>query len=351
MLKRNFTRSLCVLFLLLGLCATCCARPVHLRNGHPTRYTVQPGDTLWGIAGKFLDDPLQWPQLFRSNQQLDNPSHIYPGQVLELQLVNGEPALYAYAGGTVKLSPRVRSVPLDSAIPPIPLDAIQPFLDGTSVVNENELDHAPYILAHEGEHVVAGAGDEIYIQDIPQHSPYTKYWIFRKGSAYIDPETREVLGFAALHIGQTELVRSGDSNTPSTFLITEARREVLKGDRLMPRTNQIEIKDFEPKLPKRLIHGQLISVLGGVTQIGQYQVVVIDRGARNGLRVGDVLAIDQVGRKVKDPAPETNKAFIKLPNERAGELMVFRVFEKVSYGLVLQATRAIHLLDVVTNPV
>ncbi len=342
---------ICSLILSLGcLPQLASAKEVRLKSGHPVHYTVQPGDTLWGIAGKFLDDPLQWEKLYTENPQISNPSKIYPGEILELRMVNGHPALYLHGGGTVKLRPMIRSTPIDHAIPMIPLDKIKPFLDGTRVVNQHQLEDSPYILAHQGEHVVTGAGDSIYVEGIKPSSHYTKFWIFRKGKPYVDPQTKENLGYSAQHIGQASIADFNKRGDPVTMLITEARREVLQGDRLMPRTAAVELTDFQPKIPRRLIKGEIIAVLGGVTQIGQFNVVVLDRGERNGLEVGDLLAISQLGDTVKNPQINSKQRTIKLPNVRAGELMVFRTFDKVSYGLILHATKPLHILDIVTNP-
>ena len=339
---------------------TCClaliavtgfAKEVTLKTGHPVQYVVQPGDTLWKIAAKFLNDPMDWPKIYHENPQVGQPSKIYPGEVLELQLVNGEPGIYLHGGGTIKLRPQVRSEPIDDAISVIPLEHIKPFLDGTRVVSEHQLDYAPYILAHEGEHVAAGAGDKIYVQGLSDGPTATEFWIYRQGKPYVDPTTKEVLGYAALHIGMAQLISPPEGkNEPATLLITNARKEVLKGDRLMPRSEDGELSQFEPHLPKHRIDGDIISVIDGVTQIGQFQVVVLDRGKASDLAVGDILAIYQSGKAVNNPVKNSSIRMIKLPDERAGELMIFRLFDKVSYGVILQATKPVHILDKVKTP-
>lgn len=336
--------------------ALCCintpslAKDIKLKTGHPIQYTVKPGDTLWEIAARFLDDPLQWQTLFQTNPQVENPYKIYPGQVLELQITDGHPALYSHTGGTVKLYPMVRSTQMDDAIPVIPLDQIKPFLSGTRVVEKGQLSDAPFIIAQQGEHVVTGAGDKIFVEGIEPSSPFTKYWIFRQSKPYIDPKTGDNLGYAADHVGQAELLAPAKAQVPSSMLITQANKEVHKGDRLLPRSATVELKDFQPRIPGRLINGDIISVLDGVTQIGQFDVVVIDRGSNDDLAPGDLLAVFQRGATVENPVKRSRQRTITLPNTRAGEMMIFRVFDRVSYGLILHATQPMHINDVVQTP-
>ncbi len=339
-MKRIIITLLCLFML-----NTAFANGVHLKKGHPVRYTVKPGDTLWGIAGKFLDNPVEWPLLLKSNPQLKKPYHLYPGEVLVLHSVNGRPELFIEGGGTVVLSPKIREEKIDNAIPTIPIEYVKPFLTGTRVVNREELLYAPYIVAHEGEHAVAGAGDSIFAVGITDKTA-TDFSIFRPGPPYVDPQTKELLGYQATDIGEARLAHRGN---PAALLITRAPKEVLNGDRLLPFADSQIIADFNPRIPTDPIKGQIISVLGGVTQIGQYNVVVIDRGTANSLQIGDLLAVYQLGATIRDPVGKSNRG-IRLPNVKAGEILIFRTFRRVSYGLIMHATMPIHILDVVTNP-
>jgi LysM repeat protein len=315
-----------------------------LKSNAPKQYTVQPGDTLVSIADQYLQDPSQWPQLLQTNPHIRNPYKLYPGEILTLQQTSGRANLSIQSGGVIKLKPKVQSYPLDKAIPIIPLAMIDPFLNGALVISRDELNSAPYIVAHADKHITTGAGDRVYVMGLTHTKIGNEYAIFRKGSAYVDPETRAVLGYEAINIGQAQLEQAGN---PSTLLITNTTREVLTGDRLQPSSRAQISADFYPSIPTRPIRGQIISVMNGVTQISQFQVIVIDRGRYSGVEVGNLLSIYQLGKTIKDPIGGEK---VKLPNEYAGQLMVFRVFEYVSFGIVLAATSPIHLNDLIVSP-
>jgi LysM repeat protein len=330
------------------LCTTVFAAPLALQPGAPKEYTVQPGDTLIEIANRYLLDPSEWPQLLQNNPRVSNPYRLYPGEILTLSTVGGQPHLNITAGGTIKLSPQIRSYPLNKPIPYIPLSMIKPFLNGALVVNQYELDNAPYIVAHADHHIVTGAGDQVYALGIINPIPGKEYSIFRKGEAFKDPQTKQVLGFYAINVGFAQVKQGG---SPSTLLITQTTREVLTGDRLQPSSRAQISQDFIPSIPRRPVVGQLIYVVDGVTQISQYQIVVIDRGETSGLRPGNLLDIYQIGETIDNPIKSLLlQGKIKLPNQHVGQLMVFRTFPQVSYGIVLSATAPIHLLDLVTLP-
>jgi hypothetical protein len=242
-----------------------------------------------------------------------------------------------------KLSPQVRATPLETAIPAINLSAIQGFLVQNRIVAAHELDSAPYVIQGESERLVLGGGDRLYVRGkLPASDSYS---FVRKGELYKDPQTGEVLGLEATYIGLGRVVaRDGDI---TTLFVSDAREQVQIGDRVLP-TEEREVQStFFPSAPASAVDGQIIDVFGGVTQIGQYDVVVLDRGTREGLATGNVLAIDKRGALAKD---RIAKETVRLPSERAGLLMVFRVFEKVSYGLVLATERPLAVLDEVKNP-
>lgn len=320
------------------------AETVALNSNHPERYTVVKGDTLWDISGMFLRDPWRWPDIWHVNQQIANPHLIYPGDVLILTYVNGQPRL-TLQRGPMKLSPQVRSAPLDDAIPTIPVDAIKPFLSRPYVLNPGQLETAPYIVAFADEHMMGGAGQSVYVRSIEDRSQ-TKFEVVREGDEYKDHETGEVLGYEALFIGSGLLKRIGD---PATLLLTATEQESVKGDRLLPVTEDVAIQNFQPKAPATNINGAIISVLNGITQIGQHDVVVVDRGASDGLTVGDILQINHRGATIKDAVTPDPGDTVTLPDEKAGIMMIFRTFDRVSFGLVMHATRAIHVMDKVVS--
>ncbi len=324
-----------------------------LRADHPDRYRVVKGDTLWDISGRFLRSPWRWPEIWHVNPQIANPHLIYPGDELELVYIDGEPRLQLRRG-PLKLSPTVRSSPWDGAIPTIPVDAIGPFLTRPYVLDEVQLDNAPYIVDFSDEHILGGAGWKAYVRAITS-SDILKYEIVRPGDAYRDADTDEILGYEATYVGTTELQRTGD---PATVFINSTELESVIGDRLIPAGEDKATAHFTPHAPAEPVEGSIISVLNGVSQIGQFNVVVLDRGAVDGLDPGTVLRVDQRGETIRDLVSRRRdivtfsqrRDFVTLPDEEAGLLMVFRTFERVSFGLIMHAIRPIHVDDKVRNP-
>ena len=327
----------------LMLSGVVAAETVALKNDHPAEYTVVKGDTLWDISAMFLRDPWRWPDIWHANQQIANPHLIYPGDVLSLVYINGQPRLMLNRG-TAKLSPQIRSTPVDDAIPVVPIDAIKSFLARHYVLEPGQKEIAPYIVAFADEHLMGGSGQRFYARNLDDAT--VKYEVVRQGGDYTDSETGEVLGHKAAYIGSSVVQKRGD---PATLQLTDSKREVLAGDRLLPAADDVALMNFHPKIPSTQIDGAIISVLDGVTQIGQYNIVVIDRGIQNGLEVGDVLYIKHRGETVKDEYSGIRGDTVTLPDEEAGVLMVFRTFERVSFGLVMHATRAMHVLDKVSS--
>jgi hypothetical protein len=351
------------------------AEEIQINPTHPDQYTVVEGDTLWDISGKFLHHPGQWPELWSNNSQIKNPNLIYPGDTIYFAVVNGKPQLSLSRYGQQaqsssdspcilseedvkngrtefavsedgKLLPCIRETFSKKAIELIPTGSIAQFLTSPKVVAENELNNAPYIVDIAGEHLVAGAGDSVYVRSITQPANQL-YTIYRAGSAYVNPETGEILGYEAEYIAETTLQQTGD---PATLLITKSDSEIRKGDRVMPKIEEEVTLNYFPRPPEKSINGNIISVLGGVSQIGLYNVVVIDKGIKDGILTGHELAIYQNGNSIRDPYSSIKNDVVKLPDEIAGTLMVFRPFERVSYALVMKATQAIHLLDKVQTP-
>ncbi len=336
------------LALTLALLATAVfADQVVLKEGHPDRHVVVKGDTLWDISEQFLDSPWLWPEIWYVNPQIENPHLIYPGDVITLVYVDGKPQLRVQRGkGVFKLSPQARSERLDKAIPTIPVDAIQQFLTQPLVVDKDTLNDAAYVVSSADEHLIVGAGDRAYVRGIDAGQG-SRYHVFRPGDAYIDPDSGEILGYEALYLGDGDAQKFGD---PSTLKLIRTTREINIGDRVMPMTHEDVHAYFTPHAPDSDIEGRIISVLDGVSQIGQYQIVVINRGQREGVDVGTVFAVSQAGALIPDQVSDERNATVQLPDERAGVLMVFRTFEKVSFGLIMKATSALHVGDKISKP-
>ena len=353
------------------------ADTVTLKADHPDRYTVVKGDTLWDISARFLQDPWQWPTVWNVNPAIKNPHLIYPGDVILLQVVEGQPVLMLersqdMAGAAsesaatttarqlpthtdegnpiVRLSPTVRASRLEEkAIPTIPSDAIKQFLKFPRIVTKRELENAGYIVASADGGLISGSNDKVYARGIePQEQ--NAYDIVRMGKTYYSSKGwgSEVLGYEMLRIADARVTRYDD---PSTMIITRANREVLIGDRLLPATEERELNlNYLPHAPDKKVNGKIIAVLDGVSRIGQYQTVVINLGLRDKIEIGHVLGIYQAGEEVTDKVSGRWNSSLTLPDERAGTLMVIHPFERISYALVMEAEKDMKVNDSITNP-
>lgn len=329
---------------------TAYADTVNLKPDHPERYTVVKGDTLWDISARFLEDPWLWPEIWHINPDIENPHLIYPGDEIILTFVEGKPVLRVQRGRpTVKLSPHARTSKLETAIPTIPIDSIKQFLQHPRVITKHELDDAPYIVASEEGRLISGTENKIYVRGITDRNNI-EYSILRPGEAYTNPGggKNDILGYEAINVGNAKVIKFGD---PSTLYITKATREILIGDRLQPITKEEEISQhFLPHAPDTEINGLIISVFGGVSRISQFQVVVLNLGIQDNIETGHVFAIYQSGETVRDTINPKMGRKVKLPDERAGTLMVIRPFERISYALVMEAKRDLKVYDAVKNP-
>jgi hypothetical protein len=332
------------------------APPPVLNPRHPESYVVQRGDTLWGIAQMFLRDPWNWPEIWQINPQIENPHLIFPGDVLSLaylddgrpvvQVERGPAPAFTGGGGVEKLSPRIREQPLEEAIQTIPYDTLAAFLSRSIVLDKEQLDDLPYIVAHR-EGLISSSGRDAYARgvDKPTGSVYN---LVHLGDELVDPDDGSVLGYQGIFIGQGRVDRTGD---PATIRVIESTRETLVGD-LLVEEEDVRPVNYFPHSPPVELQGQIISVMDGVSLIGQYQVVVLNRGAEHGLDPGTVLRVFKTGIVVRDKV-RGRGAFgekVRLPDEPAGTMMVFRTFDRMSYGLIMEATNAISVLDTVRNP-
>jgi len=349
-------KSIIPAVLALALASTCLMAQqrsnIALQDNAPDRYVVVQGDTLWSIAGKFLKDPWRWPEMWKMNQdQIKNPHWIYPGDVVVLERAASQPQLRL--GDSVKLSPRVRSQDSDKqAIPSIPPRVIEPFLSRPLVIEPDGLQNAPRIVAAQADRVYLGAGDVAYVSGIENAIPDSLWQIYRPGNALIDPESQKTLGYEALFLGDARVTKTGD---PATVRIIAAQREIGKGDRLVA-AGPLTLNSYMPHAPGSSIVGRIIATQGGLRETGQHHVVTLNRGTRDGLEPGHVLALLRLGRtnleRTRDAKwfrPDNVEA-IKLPDERYGLVFVFRVFDQVSYALVMSAGRPVLVDDVVTTP-
>ena len=397
-------------FVILLLFSTTYAVEIELNPEHPEKYTVIKGDTLWDISARFLAKPWLWQEIWQKNPQIKNPHLIYPGDTISLSYEDGRPILnlqragQLVSGRNVKLSPTIRSSEHVEAIPAIPLDAIQQFLKWPLILDDDQMDGWPYVVSSYDGHLMATINNKIYIRGISEDTDMKQYSIYRKGPAYINvkkdkKDEDEILGYEAIYVGQASIERKGD---PASAIITSVKREVMIGDRLIPNSEQDFTPEFIPSSVSNNIEGNILSVLDGVSQIGQYQIVVLNLGANSGIEPGNVLGIfkskltvkDSIGPNRKKTQEEidndkivfqredthwidrelgklfnairdgirnfdennpdiankkTKSEIVNLPDENVGVLMVFRTFEKISYALVMEISGPVHVADVVRN--
>jgi hypothetical protein len=378
-------KAIISLILLLSFAAPAVAlAPDALRPDAPERHVVAPGDTLWGIAARFLQDPWRWPELWKMNHdQIRNPHRIYPGDVLVLERTGGGDVRLRLA--TDRLSPRARVDALDAeAIHSIPPSVLEPFLSKPMVVTQDEFKGAPRIVATEEDRVVLGAGNIAYVEGIPTEAG-DRWQIYRRGGPLVDPEGRQTLGFEAIYLGEARLRAQGEV---STVEITRSAQEIRRDDRLVPVPRVPPVFAYVPRAPDRPVRARIVSTYNGLWETGPLAIVSISKGSRDGLEIGHVLALHRDQRSARytqrtepvfgrvgpsgsdgriayypphdsprdspifaSSAPPVREAdFAKLPAERYGLIMVFRTFERVSYAVVLQAGRPVNVADFLENP-
>lgn len=403
-----------ILLALYGLSIAAVANELKINPDNPGTYTVVKGDTLWDISARFLEQPWRWPEIWNVNLQIANPNLIYPGDVISLSYRDGRPVLNVVRGGgqqvsgrNVKLSPQIRSADNVNAIKTIPVDVIQQFLERPLVFEDDALEHLPYVVSSYDQHLIAATGNTIYVRGIPEENDNTRYSIYRKGEPYQDPKAALVgkeiiLGYEAIYVGDATIERLGD---PASAIITSVDREVLTGDRLIAQSNEDISSEFIPTPTDSEVDGHILSVVDGVSQIGQYQIIVLNLGDDQGVVPGNVLGIYQSGKVVTDsigpnlkghdarkpsfsrrtyadgarraaawarfllelanavgsPVDTFDETFpliankqakrekVTLPEEYVGVAMVFRTFNKISYALVMETQGAVHVLDTVKS--
>jgi hypothetical protein len=317
-------------------------KPVELQPDAPDRHIVVSGDTLWGVASKFLKDPYRWPEIWHLNpDQIKNPHRIYPGQVVILDKSGLEPQLKM--GQLIKAEPKIYEEKTSKEIPAIPQDEIEPFLSQPLVIEAGGLDNAPKIVATQENRVYVGAGNTFYAT-VPADSG--KLWnIYRPGNPLKDPESQEVLGHEAVFLGTARKVAD---DKVSTFELVTSRVEIGRGDRLVP-VPPLEIINYVPHAPQNTVQGRVMSIYGGVGEGASYSIIAISRGKRDGLELGHVLALYRAGQEVTNRFDD-GKVTNQLPDERYGLVFVFRVFDRVAYALVMNVTRPLAAGDVVRTP-
>ena len=330
----------------------------------PKSYVVKRGDTLWGIASMFLKDPWLWPEVWIINPQVPNPHLIYPGDTLALAYgANGSPQVTVAQAGAerldaVRLDPRLRSAALDASIPTIPYSSIQGFLSRPTVLDREQIKTAPYVLAFRDMHQVGGSGIEVYVSNLTAEQN-ARFAVMHVGDELRDPDDNALLGYEGVYTATALVERPG---APAKALLIDPAMETEAGDRLVTAADEATPVNFALHAPASEVHGRIIAIVGGTDLAGQFAVVAINRGKRHGLEPGNVLAIDSAGDVVTDlyrngasrgdaiPSASAFSPKVKLPDERTGTLLVFKVFDRMSYGLIVGASDTVHVRDGVRNP-
>ncbi len=331
-----------------------------IRDQAPQHYTVVRGDTLWGIAARFLNDPWAWPAVWQANPQIHNPHLIYPGNVILLCSIHGQKILAVDPGGgcsaiearmslqpgsfaddgTVRLEPKVIDEGDSSVIPTIPLRAILPYLNTSRVVDPDDLKAAPYVIAGSEGHLSMGTGERAYVRG--KAVAEQTYAMFRPARSYLDPDTHELLGEQANFVCDVKVNDTQGAEQVNTVTIGRMKDALQIGDRMLPISQSVVVPVYYPKAADTVKPGRVLGVLGGLDNAGKYDVIVINRGARDKVEEGHVLSLFHHGSVVED---RQTSELIRLPDELEGVAMIFRVFPKVSYALVLKSTTPIHVGD------
>jgi hypothetical protein len=336
------------------------------RADAPDRHVVTAGDTLWDISGRFLEKPWCWPQVWGMNRaEIANPHWIYPGQIVYLDRAAGRLRLANQVGagagagdgqvaGTLKLSPQLRTEGLGKdAVRSIPASAIEPFLTQPLIVEADELKNAPRIVATPENHVFIGKDDKAYVRG--NLNGGTSFQVFRPGKPLLDPVTKQPVATEAFYLGTLKLLRAAEPGSDvHTFVVASAKEEMGVGDQLM-QMPPTPMQHYVPHPPERKVDARVLAIYNGVTHAGQNQVVSVNRGRLDGLDIGAVLQLYHKGQTVRDPGASKGwhnlgNPQVKLPDEEVGSLFIFRVFNHVSYGLIMQVTEPVVVGDVAKTP-
>ncbi len=312
----------------------------------PERYIVQKGDTLWDISHKFLTDPWYWPEIWHINPQVANPHLIYPGDELALTWVDGKPVVSLARAGDVRLSPRVREHPLSEAIHAIPYDRIAAFMGRPKLLSAEQVDRAPYIVAARDERLIASVGNDIYVRRLRDGAVGTRYNVYHVGDELRDPDDGDVLGYQGLFTAEADVNRLGD---PATLRVVDSARETLEGDILIDIDNEPKL-DFIPRAPGVQVDGTIMSVIDERTVVADYDVVIINRGTKHGLEPGHVLEVWEAGEEVLDTTRNPKSRRVQLPDERNGVALIFKAYDRMSYGLMWRSDREVKVGDMVRSP-
>jgi hypothetical protein len=363
--KKNITKSITYLLALSFLTLSSLSSfatsgdkntvEVQLRTVHPHDYTVVKGDALWDIAEKFLHNPWVWPEIWDANPQIKNPHLIYPGDVISVLQKDGETVLHVERPSpekglrVIKLSPKVRMAKRDEAIKTIEASAIRSFIINPQILTAEEYERLPYIISNFEGRLISSNGQEVYVRGLENTDEF-QHNIYHKGETFMDPENNFVLGYEAILAGHATILKVDD---PSTVLITSSRREIFNGDRLIPSEQSERAINIIPSVSKTFFEGRIVALFDALTQSARNQIIVLNLGKRDGLDIGNILSINSDGGTIidkRDLDKDNVPATVRIPDVRSGIVMIFKVFDRLSYGLIMSSKRPIHVNDRVATP-
>ncbi|OAB62544.1 hypothetical protein AY599_01800 [Leptolyngbya valderiana BDU 20041] len=375
------------------------AQDVELREDHPREYVVQEGDTLWDIASRFLTRPWEWPAIWQANPQIPNPHLIYPGDVISLEFIGGEPRLTMARDDSIRrLGPEIRREDISGPISTIPYDAIEPFLRNPRIVTEDELDSLPYVIANYDQRTTAGPGDRTYVRGMEDAQVGQEVVIAHLSYQFEDRSTEgqtrvrrnqmrpsgvqvpsdarpssslwkntfgqferfdfPIIGYELWEAARARVVEVGD---PTILEITSGRREVMEGNLILPVDYHVFDANFMPRAMDEVPdHGRVLTISDAHYGVGHYQIVAISLGSEDGVEAGHTFSVFNPGERIRDDQKyplmsraafrDSDRRFVTLPDEYAGHIMVFRTFDRISYAMVLDGNREIQVNDRLDHP-
>jgi hypothetical protein len=390
--ERNVIKKIFHLILVAMLAGTAVAQDVSVRPDHPDEYVVVKGDTLWDISGKFLEQPWQWPAIWHANPQIENPHLIYPGDRVSLVYIDGQPRLMVNGGKpTVRMSPGIRRLPREP-IPPIDWSSIDHFITNARVLPPDFDTDLPYVVANESQRRLANERDITYVRGIDgrvgeefaivrkRYTFYDDNGVMQRGRHHryathlrVEDEYPDntwdatmswrrkdplVLGYEYWDIAVGRLVKQGD---PAILEIQSGRTEVKPGDFILPIDDYVHDEQLQPHAMDPVPEGiEVIALTLARYGAGHFQVIAISAGENQGVEPGHVFSAFRPGKTIQDEVKYPTGSWadqktlngdkVTLPDQYSAHILVFRVFDEVSYAIIMNGQRPVRERDILRHP-